>query len=208
MGKVIDLSSFLHVFVPMFVIVDPFASLALFISLTSNMNGEQVKKTMEESVIYGFLILLFFAFAGIYVLEFFGISIQALEIAGGLLMLFVGIEMVREGDKPRVSRKGDEVLEEIGDVGVVPLATPMLAGPGAISLMIILMETYDWVTVILSLVLVFFIVYIFFYFSSRIYSFLGRKGSRAFTRILGLLVAAFAIQYMLNGIGGWITHVI
>ncbi|MFP3318852.1 MAG: MarC family protein [Thermoplasmata archaeon] len=203
-----DLSSFLHVFVPMFVIVDPFASLALFISLTSNMNKVQIKRTMEESVFYGFLILLFFAFAGIYVLEFFGISIQALEIAGGLLMLFVGIEMVREGDKPRVTKKGEEVVEEIGDVGVVPLATPMLAGPGAISLMIILMETYDWITVIISLILVFGIVYLFFYFSSRIYKYLGKKGSRAFTRILGLLVAAFAIQYILNGFGGWIVNVI
>ncbi|MCI4433907.1 MAG: MarC family protein [Thermoplasmata archaeon] len=203
-----DLSSFLHVFVPMFVIVDPFASLALFISLTSNMNKVQIKRTMEESVFYGFLILLFFAFAGIYVLEFFGISIQALEIAGGLLMLFVGIEMVREGDKPRVTKKGEEVVEEIGDVGVVPLATPMLAGPGAISLMIILMETYDWITVIISLILVFGIVYLFFYFSSRIYKYLGKKGSRAFTRILGLLVAAFAIQYILNGFGGWIINVI
>jgi multiple antibiotic resistance protein len=203
-----DLSSFLHVFVPMFVIVDPFASLALFISLTSNMNKVQIKRTMEESVFYGFLILLFFAFAGIYVLEFFGISIQALEIAGGLLMLFVGIEMVREGDKPRVTKKGEEVVEEIGDVGVVPLATPMLAGPGAISLMIILMETYDWITVIISLMLVFGIVYLFFYFSSRIYKYLGKKGSRAFTRILGLLVAAFAIQYILNGFGGWIVNVI
>ncbi|MVT36398.1 MAG: NAAT family transporter [Euryarchaeota archaeon] len=203
-----DLSSFLHVFVPMFVIVDPFASLALFISLTSNMNKVQIKRTMEESVFYGFLILLFFAFAGIYVLEFFGISIQALEIAGGLLMLFVGIEMVREGDKPRVTKKGEEVVEEIGDVGVVPLATPMLAGPGAISLMIILMETYDWITVIISLMLVFGIVYLFFYFSSRIYKYLGKKGSRAFTRILGLLVAAFAIQYILNGFGGWIINVI
>jgi multiple antibiotic resistance protein len=203
-----DLSSFLHVFVPMFVIVDPFASLALFISLTSNMNKVQIKRTMEESVFYGFLILLFFAFAGIYVLEFFGISIQALEIAGGLLMLFVGIEMVREGDKPRVTKKGEEVVEEIGDVGVVPLATPMLAGPGAISLMIILMETYDWITVIISLMLVFGIVCLFFYFSSRIYKYLGKKGSRAFTRILGLLVAAFAIQYILNGFGGWIVNVI
>ncbi|HEU13141.1 MAG: MarC family protein [Thermoplasmata archaeon] len=203
-----DLSSFLHTFVPLLVIVDPFASLALFISLTSNMTEEQVKKTMDESVIYGFLILIFFAFAGIYVLDFFGISIQALEIAGGLLMLFVGIEMVREGDKPRVTKRGEEVVEEIGDVGVVPLATPMLAGPGAISLIIILMETYDPITVLISLTIVFAIVYIFFYFSSRIFKYLGKKGSRAFTRILGLLVAAFAIQYMLNGLGGWIAHVI
>jgi len=203
-----DLSDFLHVFVPMFVIVDPFASLALFMSLTSHMNPENVKKTINESVLYGFIILIFFTFAGIYVLEFFGISIGALEIAGGLLMLFVGIEMVREGDKPRVSKKGEEVEEEIGDVGLVPLATPMLAGPGAISLVIILMETYSWVLVIISLVIVFAIVYAFFFFSSKLYRLIGLKGSRAFTRILGLLVTAFAIQYILNGTGSWISHLL
>lgn len=202
----INFSDFLHVFVPTFVIVDPFASLALFISLTSHMSPHNVKKTINESVFYGFAILLFFTFAGIYVLDFFGISIEALEIAGGLLMLFVGIEMVREGDKPRVSKKGEEVEEEIGDVGVVPLATPMLAGPGAISLVIILMETYSWVLVIISLVIVFAIVYLFFYFSLQLFRFIGLKGSRAFTRILGLLVAAFAIQYILNGAGSWIVH--
>jgi len=202
----IDFSDFLHVFVPTFVIVDPFASLALFISLTSHMSPQNVKKTINESVFYGFAILLFFTFAGIYVLDFFGISIEALEIAGGLLMLFVGIEMVREGDKPRVSKKGEEVEEEIGDVGLVPLATPMLAGPGAISLVIILMETYSWVLVIISLVIVFAIVYLFFYFSLKLFRLIGLKGSRAFTRILGLLVAAFAIQYILNGAGSWIVH--
>lgn len=202
----INFSDFLHVFVPTFVIVDPFASLALFISLTSHMSPHNVKKTINESVFYGFVILLFFTFAGIYVLDFFGISIEALEIAGGLLMLFVGIEMVREGDKPRVSKKGEEVEEEIGDVGLVPLATPMLAGPGAISLVIILMETYSWVLVIISLVIVFAIVYLFFYFSLQLFRFIGLKGSRAFTRILGLLVAAFAIQYILNGAGSWIVH--
>lgn len=202
----INFSDFLHVFVPTFVIVDPFASLALFISLTSHMNPQNVKKTINESVFYGFAILLFFTFAGIYVLDFFGISIEALEIAGGLLMLFVGIEMVREGDKPRVSKKGEEVEEEIGDVGLVPLATPMLAGPGAISLVIILMETYSWVLVIISLLIVFAIVYLFFYFSLKLFKLIGLKGSRAFTRILGLLVAAFAIQYILNGAGSWIVH--
>ncbi len=207
MGKIMDFSSFLHIFGPLFVIVGLFASLALFIGLTVNMNHEQVRKTMNESVFYGFLMLLFFAFAGIYVLDFFGISIQALEIAGGLLMLFVGVEMVREGDKPKVVSKGQSD-EELGDVGVVPLATPMLAGPGAISLVIILMGIYDCVIVLISLILVFVIVYLFFYFSHYIHRILGRKGSRAFTRILGLLVAAFSIHYILNGAGGWIVHIL
>ncbi len=203
-----DFNEFLNVFVPAFVIIDPFASLALYVSLTSGMPEENVRRTRNEAIIYGFLILLFFAFAGIYILDLFGITIEALEIAGGLLMLFVGIEMVREGDKPRVAKKGEESITEIGDVGVVPLATPMLAGPGAISLVIILMGTYPWYLIILSVAIVFVIVYTFFYFAPMIYKILGLKGSRAFTRILGLLVAAFSIQYILNGLGSWIVHII
>ncbi len=152
----------------------------------------------------GIYILLVFALMGSYILDFFGISIEALMIAGGLLMLIVGIEMVREGDKPRTTRKGQE--EEVGDIGIVPLATPMLAGTGAISLMIILVANYNLWIVLLSTVLVFIIVYLFFKFSAVVYHLLGMKGARAFTRVMGLLVAAFAMQYILNGIGIWYLH--
>ncbi|MGC8609949.1 MAG: MarC family protein [Thermoplasmata archaeon] len=196
---------FLDVFIPLFVMIDPFASLALYISLTSNMDENEKKKTRYESTVYGFLILLFFAFAGDYILSLFGISIEALEIAGGILILLIGIEMVREGDKPRISKKGEESFQESGDVGIVPLATPMLAGPGAISLIIILMKTYNYILVLVSMALVFLTVYVFFLYADKVFKLIGLKGSRAFTRILGLLVAAFAVQYILNGISGWLV---
>ena len=198
---------FLEVFIPLFVMIDPFASLALYISLTSNMDENEKKKTRYESTIYGFVILLFFAFAGDYILSLFGISIEALEIAGGILILLIGIEMVREGDKPKISKKGEESFQESGDVGIVPLATPMLSGPGAISLIIILMKTYNYILVLISMVLVFFTVYIFFLYADKVFKLIGLKGTRAFTRILGLLVAAFAIQYILNGISGWLVTI-
>ncbi len=198
---------FLEVFIPLFVMIDPFASLALYISLTSNMDENEKKKTRYESTIYGFVILLFFAFAGDYILSLFGISIEALEIAGGILILLIGIEMVREGDKPKISKKGEESFQESGDVGIVPLATPMLAGPGAISLIIILMKTYNYILVLISMVLVFLTVYIFFLYADKVFKLIGLKGTRAFTRILGLLVAAFAIQYILNGISGWLVTI-
>jgi multiple antibiotic resistance protein len=185
--------------------IDPFASLALYISLTSNMDENEKKKTRYESTVYGFLILLFFAFAGDYILSLFGISIEALEIAGGILILLIGIEMVREGDKPRISKKGEESFQESGDVGIVPLATPMLAGPGAISLIIILMKSYNYILVLVSMALVFLTVYLFFLYADKVFKLIGLKGSRAFTRILGLLVAAFAVQYILNGISGWLV---
>ncbi|MGC8992241.1 MAG: MarC family protein [Thermoplasmata archaeon] len=196
---------FLDVFIPLFVMIDPFASLALYISLTSNMDENEKKKTRYESTVYGFLILLFFAFAGDYILSLFGISIEALEIAGGILILLIGIEMVREGDKPRISKKGEESFQESGDVGIVPLATPMLAGPGAISLIIILMKSYNYILVLVSMALVFLTVYLFFLYADKVFKLIGLKGSRAFTRILGLLVAAFAVQYILNGISGWLV---
>ncbi|MGC8496535.1 MAG: MarC family protein [Thermoplasmata archaeon] len=199
------IDQFLHIFIPIFVIVDPFASVALFISLTAGLSKPATSKIIKESVLWGFLILLIFALIGSYILEFFGISIEALMIAGGLLMLIVGIEMVREGDKPRATRKGQEE-EELGDIGIVPLATPMLAGPGAISLMIILVASYDLWIVLASTVLVFLIVYIFFKFSTIVYRMIGMKGARAFTRVMGLLVAAFAMQYILNGFGIWYLH--
>ncbi len=199
------IDQFLHIFIPIFVIVDPFASVALFISLTAGLPKQATAKIIDESVLWGFIILLVFALIGSYILDFFGISIEALMIAGGLLMLIVGIEMVREGDKPMATRKGQEE-EEVGDIGIVPLATPMLAGPGAISLMIILVANYNLWIVLLSTVLVFIIVYLFFKFSAVVYHLLGMKGARAFTRVMGLLVAAFAMQYILNGIGIWYLH--
>ncbi len=199
------IDQFLHIFIPIFVIVDPFASVALFISLTAGLPKQATAKIIDESVLWGFIILLVFALIGSYILDFFGISIEALMIAGGLLMLIVGIEMVREGDKPMATRKGQEE-EEVGDIGIVPLATPMLAGPGAISLMIILVANYNLWIVLLSTVLVFIIVYLFFKFSAVVYHLLGMKGARAFTRVMGRLVAAFAMQYILNGIGIWYLH--
>ncbi len=203
-----SIGEFLDVFIPLFVMIDPFASLALYISLTGNMDENEKRKTRYESTLYGFIILLFFAFVGEYILSLFGISIEALEIAGGILILLIGIEMVREGDKPKISKKGEESYQESGDVGIVPLATPMLAGPGAISLVIILMKSHSYILVISAMAIVFCIVYLFFAYSDRVFRLLGLKGSRAFTRILGLLVAAFAVQYILNGISGWLVSVL
>ncbi|OYT58666.1 antibiotic resistance protein MarC, partial [Euryarchaeota archaeon ex4484_178] len=137
-----DTNLFLHIFIPLFAVIDPFASLPLYMSLTAGLSERQKRRIIREATITAIVLLLFFAFFGIYILDFMGISIEALMIAGGLLMLLVSIEMVREGDKPRSTKKKIALEEETGDIGIVPLGTPMLAGPGAISLVIILMGKY------------------------------------------------------------------
>lgn len=193
---------FLNTFIRLFVVIDPFGSLVLFIALTGNTDVKTRRTITVDATLYGGLILVFFALFGSYILFFFGISIEALEIAGGIIMLIMGIEMVREGDRPK-SMGGGETDQ---DLGIVPFATPFIAGPGAISLVIILMKG-DLLTsymtdafTLVSIVIVMAIIYVFFLYSSRITRLMGEKVLKALTRIFGLLVAGFAVQYFINAI--------
>jgi len=181
---------------PLLVVIDPFGNLVIFVSLTSSFNRETRKSISKDAIVYGGLIILIFAIFGDLIIEFFGISIEALEIAGGLILLLMGIEMVREGAKPE-SSTGDEK-----NMGIVPLATPLLAGPGTISLVIILMKG-PFITKVLTIISVFLVlalVYVFFVYSSKILSILGDKVMTAITRIFGLLLSGFAIQYFLDAL--------
>jgi multiple antibiotic resistance protein len=192
--------AFLAVFMPLFVVIDPFGALVLFLGITSGMTPESRRTVTKDASFYGFLILLFFALVGKYILLFFGISTEALELAGGLILLIMGIQMVREGDRPK-SQGGNVEL----DAGLVPLATPLLAGPGAISLVIILMNGPFYpnqILTVVSVALLFIIVFVFFSLSDRILKIMGPKSMKAITRIFGLLVAGFAIQYMLLALQG------
>ena len=193
---------FLNTFIRLFVVIDPFGSLVLFIALTGNTDVKTRKTIPVDATLYGGLILIFFALFGSYILYFFGISIEALEIAGGIIMLIMGIEMVREGDRPK-SMGGGQTEQ---DLGIVPFATPFIAGPGAISLVIILIKgelltnyIADIYTLI-SIVIVMAIIYVFFIYSSKITRLMGEKVLKALTRIFGLLVAGFAVQYFINAI--------
>jgi multiple antibiotic resistance protein len=192
--------AFLAVFMPLFVVIDPFGALVLFLGMTTGMTPEARKTVTKDASFYGFIILLFFALVGKYILLFFGISTEALELAGGLILLIMGIQMVREGDRPK--SQGGNVEP---DAGIVPLATPLLAGPGAISLVIILMSRPFYPNQILTIIsvgLLFVIVFVFFSLSERILKIMGPKSMKAITRIFGLLVAGFAIQYMLLAMQG------
>ncbi|AKA48662.1 membrane protein [uncultured archaeon] len=192
--------SFLEIFIPLFVVIDPFGTLVLFMAATSDMSPKERRLATKDAVVYGSLILVFFAVLGNVIIFFFGISIQALEIAGGIILLIMGIEMVREGDKPKSTRSSNGTT----DVGIVPFATPLLAGPGAISLVIILMKNglMEEIFTLMSILVVFLIVYIFFTYSLKIMDVVGERPMKALTRIFGLLVAAFAIQYFIDAMTG------
>ncbi len=191
------LTEFLKIFIPLFVVIDPFGAMLVFMAMTGSLERHERRVVTADAVIYGFIILVFFAFFGNELLYFFGISIAAIEIAGGIILLIMSIQMVREGDRPKSA--GGNVEK---DVGIVPLATPLLAGPGAISLVIILVNGgfSHFVFTLISLVIVFAVIFLFFTFSDRILRLMGEKVLKVMTRVLGILVAAFAIQYFLDAI--------
>lgn len=193
---------FLNILIRLFVVIDPFGCLVFFLALTGSIDTKTRRTITIDATVYGGIILVFFALFGSFILFFFGISLPALEIAGGTIMLIMGIEMVREGDRPK-SMGGGETDK---DLGIVPFATPFIAGPGAISLVILLINgdiIHNLVTgmyTLLSIGIVMAIIYFFFTYASRISRLMGEKVLKALTRIFGLLVAAFAIQYFINAI--------
>ncbi len=190
--------SFVDVFFPLFIVIDPFGTMALFLTMTSDYSEQEKRTAAKDAFIYGNLILVFFTVAGYYVLSLMGISINAIEIAGGIILLIMGIEMVREGDRPKSTGK----TFKNPDLGIVPFATPLLAGPGAISLVIILARK-SYVSMgytIISVVIIFVVVLVLFSFATPISKALGDKSMKAITRIFGLFVAAFAIQFMITAV--------
>ncbi|MCL5889308.1 MAG: MarC family protein [Candidatus Thermoplasmatota archaeon] len=191
-------ATFITVFFPLFIVIDPFGTMALFLTMTSDYSEMEKKTAAKDAFVYGSLILVFFTVAGYFVLSLMGISINAIEIAGGIILLIMGVEMVREGDRPKSTGK----TFKNPDLGIVPFATPLLAGPGAISLVIILARK-SYVSMgftIISVIVIFVLVLALFSFATPISKALGDKSMKAITRIFGLFVAAFAIQFILTAV--------
>jgi multiple antibiotic resistance protein len=196
-----DINNFIaiaKVFIPLFVVIDPIGSMVLFVSMTSSYSEIEKKEATKDAFVYGLIILVLFTLGGSILLEIMGISIMSIQIAGGIILLIMGVEMVREGDRPKSTGK----TYKNPDLGIVPFATPLLAGPGAISLVIILAQSgfYAVLEVLASLAIIFIIVIILFLSGTKISRAIGDKSLKAVTRIFGLIVAAFAIQFIIDAV--------
>jgi len=206
------MQQFLSVFIPLFIIVNPSSTLALFSIITRKYNKKKRITTAKNATMFAAILLFIFALAGSSILDFLGIEIYSLRIAGGILLSFVGLDMVRRGSQFGESKpdKGQEA-----DFALVPLAMPSLAGPGAITVTIVSMKTLtvsiSWISaillVIISIVLVMLITFMIFMSSVVIIKVLGEKGMDAFTRVMGLLTVAIAIQFALTGLAAWIPTI-
>ena len=203
------IEAFLAVFIPLFIIVNPSSTLALFSALTSNNSKKERTKTAKNAVFYAGILLFIFAIAGSAILEYLGIEIYSLRIAGGILLAFVGLDMTRRGQQFGESPPGKE---HKADFALVPLAMPSLSGPGAITVIIVSMKNLrvdmDWYIAILiaivAIILTMIITFLIFLSSTYVIKVLGKKVMDAFTRVMGLLTVAIAIQFALTGLSTWI----
>lgn len=178
--------------IALFVVIDPIGTVPLFIAITKNMQKGERKAVSKIAVITAGVLLIVFAVAGTQILSIFGITISSFLIAGGVLLFIVSIELLTYG----AWRFGGTVP---GESGVVPLAFPLLAGPGAITSVIISFQAAGLIVTILSIAIVIGVTYIILLLVNPIYRVLGRRGSMIITRVFAVLVAAIAVQYIVEG---------
>ena len=178
----------------LFIIVDPFGNIPIFIGLTEDVPESQRRKVFDTACLVGFILLLVFAFTGQQIFNIFGISIYSFEIAGGILLMIISIRLLISTNQQHDKTESPEEL------GAVPIGMPLLVGPGAITTTILNIQQYDYVVTVLSVLIVMAITWIILRGIGGIYKFLGKTGSLVITRVMALLIAAIAVQYILIGI--------
>ena len=198
-------SSFLiTAFATLFVVIDPPGLVPRFIALTRGMNAERRRAMALRACFIAALILLLFGLAGEAVLGFIGISMPAFRIAGGILLFLTALDMLFER---RTQRREGQAADPDHDPSVFPLATPLIAGPGAIATMILLVGQSGpgWsgsLAVLALMLLMMAVTYAFLLASPPLERLLGRTGTIVITRLLGMLLAALAVQFVIDGIKG------
>jgi len=191
-------------FATLFVVIDPPGLVPMFIALTRGMSVEQRRAMALRACTIAAVLLTLFALAGEAILGFVGISMSAFRIAGGLLLFLTALDMLFER---RTQRREGQQAEPDHDPSVFPLATPLIAGPGAIATMILLVgqtgSTWAGTGVVVGLMLAMLLTtYLFLLASPPIERALGRTGTIVITRLLGMLLAALSVQFVIDGVKG------
>jgi multiple antibiotic resistance protein len=199
----IDTAFFITSFVTLFVIIDPIGLTPLFVALTQGMSVKQRRAIAIRATLVSAGILALFAIFGEALLGFIGISMAAFKIAGGILLLLTALDMLFQR---RTKRREDTAEEDddLDDPSVFPLAIPLIAGPGSIATVILLAGAHPGFSGLgLSLavmVLVLLVTFIFFEAATPLERLLGKTGINVVSRLLGMLLAALAVQFMLKGL--------
>jgi multiple antibiotic resistance protein len=191
-------------------IANPFSTAAVFVVITKRFTEAQAQDQARRACIYMAAVLLIALFAGAVIMEFFGISIPALRIAGGLIVARIGFGMLNPEPEPDVADADKEEALLMSDLAFTPLAMPMLSGPGSIAVTIGMATGADTVwayaAIALGIVLVAFLSWLVLRSSRRIVKMLGPTGMTALVRIMGFLLVCVGVQFIGLGVVAIVTH--
>lgn len=198
--------SVFNAFLTILVTIDPPGLAALFLGITRGMNRHERNQVSVRASLIAFGVMSVFAVAGASILSGFGITLPAFRVAGGLLLFFISFEMIFEKRQDRKEKTADVAITKdmIHNIAAFPLAIPLIAGPGAISATVLLSGTFAeplakaaLVGIIAACLLV---TYLFLVLAERVDRFLGETGRSILTRLLGVLLAALAVQFVADGV--------
>jgi multiple antibiotic resistance protein len=201
--SIVDGTLLASAFVTLFVIMDPVGTVPLFLSLTGGYERPRAARAARQAVTVSFVVIVTFAFFGQSILDYLHVSLPALECAGGLLLLLVALELLTgRGDDPRP--------EGNANVAMVPLGTPLLAGPGAIVAIMVFSNRVhnvaDFTALALAVIAVHLCIWVAMTFSIPILRLIGESGILLVTRIAGLLLSAIAVQLIADAVHAFIQH--
>ena len=203
----LELELFLSAFAVLFVIIDPPGCAPIFATLTRGTSRKHQVEMAFKSVFIAAIILSGFAYAGEFIFTKLGISLDSLRIAGGIMLFIIGLNMVFEKRTEKRKDRAEEVLEttkDPEDISVFPMGIPMIAGPGTMASLLILMgRANNWqqeLTIMIALAGVLLISLIAFLISGPLIRLMGETFTNILTRVLGVLLATLAAQFVLDGI--------
>ena len=198
----------LGAFVTLLLVVDPPGVVPTFVALTKGMQPSRRRAILTRAVVIAFGVALFFLLAGRAVLSYLGVTVQAFSISGGILLFVAALPMLfghRGGLQAPEAKESGSVGE---DISVFPLAIPLLSGPGAIATILLMTsqtagDPRKVVAAIVAIALVFVVAFLSLYLGARMIALVGEGGVHIATRVMGIILAALAVQYVLNGMTGY-----
>lgn len=203
----LDYTEYVKIFVALVAVINPLGAIPIFISLTPGEGTAARQKIAQTASLSATLILLIALFAGESMLAFFGISVSSFKVGGGILILLMAVSMLHAQLSPTVQTKEEaEESDRKQDIAIVPLSTPLLAGPGGMSTVVL--EAHKgsgmghYAMISLAIILVGACMWTALHLAPWISQHLGKTGINIFTRIMGLILAAIAVEFIANGLKG------
>ena len=193
---------YLQSFILYFVVIDPFGTTPIFMSLTQHQNTKEKLKSAFEGVLTATIILIFFSLVGNFLLTYLNISLGAFKIAGGIILFIISMEMLFD---KRQERKEKDIENVSNNIAIFPLAIPLLSGPAAITSVIVIVSQFGdnfayQLIGTASLISVMLITFILFFIVSKSQQFINKKVTNVFSRVISIVLAGLSVQYIIDGV--------